>query len=71
MGTLPGWLPGYQHITDDKARKSSNKLTAQQSTRSPDLTTLKCFTPLKKANESHVYRRRRYGFSRFKRKPGP
>jgi len=21
MGTLPGWLPGYQHITDDKARK--------------------------------------------------
>ncbi|MCY8693692.1 formate dehydrogenase subunit alpha, partial [Bacillus spizizenii] len=20
MGTLPGWLPGYQHITDDKAR---------------------------------------------------
>ncbi|MBT2574314.1 formate dehydrogenase subunit alpha [Bacillus sp. ISL-51] len=20
MGTLPGWLPGYQHITDDEAR---------------------------------------------------
>jgi formate dehydrogenase major subunit len=20
MGTLPGWLPGYQHVTDDKAR---------------------------------------------------
>ncbi|MCG3088870.1 formate dehydrogenase subunit alpha [Sporosarcina cyprini] len=21
MGTLPGWLPGYQHVTDDAARK--------------------------------------------------
>lgn len=21
MGTLPGWLPGYQHVTDDEARK--------------------------------------------------
>src|SRR5699024_4839648 len=21
MGTLPGWLPGYQHITDDEARE--------------------------------------------------
>ncbi|BAQ11052.1 molybdopterin oxidoreductase [Bacillus sp. OxB-1] len=21
MGTLPGWLPGYQHVTDDVARK--------------------------------------------------
>ncbi|BCE07573.1 formate dehydrogenase subunit alpha [Bacillus paralicheniformis] len=25
MGTLPGWLPGYQHITDDKARKKFEK----------------------------------------------
>ena len=21
MGTLPGWLPGYQHVTDDAARE--------------------------------------------------
>ncbi|MEW4022318.1 formate dehydrogenase subunit alpha [Bacillus sp. YAF8] len=25
MGTLPGWLPGYQHITDDAARAKFEK----------------------------------------------
>ncbi|MCY9667327.1 formate dehydrogenase subunit alpha [Paenibacillus alginolyticus] len=25
MGTLPGWLPGYQHITDDAARTKFEK----------------------------------------------
>ncbi|MCC2116744.1 formate dehydrogenase subunit alpha [Bacillus halotolerans] len=25
MGTLPGWLPGYQHITDDEARTKFEK----------------------------------------------
>ncbi|GIN92444.1 putative formate dehydrogenase YrhE [Siminovitchia terrae] len=25
MGTLPGWLPGYQHVTDDVARKKFEK----------------------------------------------
>ncbi|XRJ16131.1 formate dehydrogenase subunit alpha [Bacillus velezensis] len=25
MGTLPGWLPGYQHITDDEARAKFEK----------------------------------------------
>lgn len=25
MGTLPGWLPGYQHVTDDEARVKFEK----------------------------------------------
>ncbi|WP_404828691.1 formate dehydrogenase subunit alpha [Sporosarcina quadrami] len=25
MGTLPGWLPGYQHVTDDVAREKFEK----------------------------------------------
>lgn len=25
MGSLPGWLPGYQHVTDDKARQKFEK----------------------------------------------
>lgn len=25
MGTLPGWLPGYQHVTDDEARQKFEK----------------------------------------------
>lgn len=25
MGTLPGWLPGYQHVTDEESRKKFEK----------------------------------------------
>lgn len=48
-GRFPAGFRDISILQMTKRGKSSKKLTAQQSTRSPDSTTSKCFTPLKKA----------------------
>ncbi len=55
MGTLPGWLPGYQHVTDDAAREKFEKAYGVKSTINQDLIISKCFMQLMKAIMKAMY----------------
>lgn len=50
MGTLPTWLPGYQHITDDAARAKFEKAYGVTISNKPGLTNIEMLEAVEKAN---------------------
>ena len=55
MGTLPGWLPGYQHVTDDKARAKFEKTYGVSIDGKPGLDNIEMLQEISKGNMKAMY----------------
>lgn len=55
MGTLPGWLPGYQHITDDAARAKFEKAYGVEIDGKPGLDNIEMLHAIEEGNMKAMY----------------
>ncbi|MDN4141813.1 formate dehydrogenase subunit alpha [Bacillus velezensis] len=55
MGTLPGWLPGYQHITDDEARAKFEKAYGVEIDGKPGLDNIEMLHAIEEGNMKAMY----------------
>ncbi|GED25376.1 formate dehydrogenase subunit alpha [Brevibacillus agri] len=55
MGTLPTWLPGYQHITDDAARAKFEKAYGVTISNKPGLTNIEMLEAVEKGELKAMY----------------
>ncbi|QCT32000.1 formate dehydrogenase subunit alpha [Bacillus velezensis] len=55
MGTLPGWLPGYQHITDDAARAKFEKAYGVEIDGKPGLDNIEMLHAIEQGNMKAMY----------------
>ncbi|MES5396818.1 formate dehydrogenase subunit alpha [Bacillus amyloliquefaciens] len=55
MGTLPGWLPGYQHITDDAARAKFEKAYGVKIDGKPGLDNIEMLHAIEEGNMKAMY----------------
>ncbi|NEY21348.1 formate dehydrogenase subunit alpha [Bacillus ginsengihumi] len=55
MGTLPGWLPGYQHITDDEARGKFEKAYGVTIDSNPGLNNIEMLHAIAKGDMKAMY----------------
>ncbi|AOC91851.1 formate dehydrogenase subunit alpha [Bacillus amyloliquefaciens] len=55
MGTLPGWLPGYQHITDDAARAKFEKAYGVKIEGKPGLDNIEMLHAIEEGNMKAMY----------------
>ncbi|PEK99735.1 formate dehydrogenase subunit alpha [Bacillus sp. AFS017336] len=55
MGTLPGWLPGYQHVTDDTARKKFEKAWGVEIAGKPGLDNTQMLQSIEKGDMKAMY----------------
>jgi formate dehydrogenase major subunit len=55
MGTLPTWLPGYQHITDDVARAKFEKAYGVKISNQPGLTNIEMLQAVEKGELKSMY----------------
>ncbi|KQL49767.1 oxidoreductase [Brevibacillus choshinensis] len=55
MGTLPNWLPGYQHITDDVARAKFEKAYGVTISNKPGLTNIEMLEAVEKGELKAMY----------------
>lgn len=55
MGTLPGWLPGYQHVTDDVARKKFEKAYGVEIGDKPGLDNIQMLASVKEGKMRAMY----------------
>ncbi|MCM3023104.1 formate dehydrogenase subunit alpha [Heyndrickxia ginsengihumi] len=55
MGTLPGWLPGYQHITDDEARAKFEKAYGVKIDSKPGLNNIEMLHAIAKGGMKAMY----------------
>ncbi|MGD2434805.1 formate dehydrogenase subunit alpha [Bacillus velezensis] len=55
MGTLPGWLPGYQHITDDAARTKFEKAYGVEIDGKPGLDNIEMLHAIEEGNMKAMY----------------
>jgi formate dehydrogenase major subunit len=55
MGTLPGWLPGYQHITDDAARAKFEKAYGVPIDSAPGLNNIEMLHSIEEGNMKAMY----------------
>ena len=55
MGTLPGWLPGYQHITDDAARAKFEKAYGVEIDGKPGLDNIEMLHAIEEGSMKAMY----------------
>ncbi|XRG76953.1 formate dehydrogenase subunit alpha [Rossellomorea sp. GAMAL-10_SWC] len=55
MGTLPGWLPGYQHVTDDTARMKFEKAWDVEIGGKPGLDNIQMLQSIEKGEMKAMY----------------
>ena len=55
MGTLPGWLPGYQHVTDDAARQKFEKAYGVKISAVPGLDNIQMLKSIEAGNMKAMY----------------
>ncbi|MEK4030598.1 formate dehydrogenase subunit alpha [Pseudobacillus sp. FSL P4-0506] len=55
MGTLPGWLPGYQHVTDDAAREKFEKAYGVKISAVPGLDNIHMLKSVEAGNMKAMY----------------
>lgn len=55
MGTLPGWLPGYQHITDDNARAKFEEAYGVEIDGKPGLDNIQMLHSIEKGKMKAMY----------------
>ncbi|MFK2825766.1 formate dehydrogenase subunit alpha [Bacillus sp. B190/17] len=55
MGTLPGWLPGYQHVTDDAAREKFEKTYGVKISAVPGLDNIQMLQSIEAGNMKAMY----------------
>ncbi len=55
MGTLPGWLPGYQHITDDAARAKFEEAYGVEIDAKPGLDNIQMLASIDKGEMKAMY----------------
>nr|WP_212774455.1 formate dehydrogenase subunit alpha [Polycladomyces abyssicola] len=55
MGTLPEWLPGYQHISDDMARAKFEKAYGVKISNKPGLTNIEMLEAVEKGELKAMY----------------
>nr|WP_177177395.1 formate dehydrogenase subunit alpha [Bacillus sp. MUM 116] len=55
MGTLPGWLPGYQHVTDDAAREKFEKAYGVMIDGLPGLDSIEMLKAVKRGTMKAMY----------------
>ncbi|KMY53311.1 oxidoreductase [Bacillus sp. FJAT-27231] len=55
MGTLPGWLPGYQHVTDDAARQKFEKAYGVNISAVPGLDNIQMLKSIEAGNMKAMY----------------
>ncbi|SLB11689.1 formate dehydrogenase alpha subunit [Mycobacteroides abscessus subsp. massiliense] len=55
MGTLPGWLPGYQHITDNAARAKFEKAYGVEIDGKPGLDNIEMLHAIEEGNMKAMY----------------
>lgn len=55
MGTLPGWLPGYQHISDDKARNKFEEAYGVTIDSTPGLDNIEMLHSIEKGDMKAMY----------------
>ncbi|OKL37467.1 formate dehydrogenase subunit alpha [Domibacillus mangrovi] len=55
MGTLPGWLPGYQHITDDMARAKFEKAYGVEIDATPGLDNIQMLHSIEEGKMKAMY----------------
>lgn len=55
MGTLPGWLPGYQHIADDEARAKFEEAYGVKISGEPGLTNIQMLHAIERGTMKAMY----------------
>ncbi len=55
MGTLPGWLPGYQHVTDEAARTKFEKAYGAKISDKPGLDNIQMLHAIDQGNMKAMY----------------
>ncbi|MDR6999783.1 formate dehydrogenase subunit alpha [Neobacillus niacini] len=55
MGTLPGWLPGYQHVTDDQARSKFERAYGVMIDGVPGLDSIEMLKAIKQGSMKAMY----------------